>query len=127
MSNLRILATASTIALLAGRASSQTLSVLIDEAPESAAMMEALTDAYSAANEGVTFDIEILPGGGAGDNVVKTRLATHETADIFAYNTGSLFQALNPANTLLPLNDIPNQGNILDSLKSVVSDADGNF
>ncbi len=127
MTNLRILATASTIALLAGGASSQTLSVLIDEAPESAAMMEALTAAYSAANDGVSFDIEIRPGGGAGDNVVKTRLATQEMADIFGYNTGSLFQALNPTNTLLPLNDIPNAGNVLDSFKTVVSDADGNF
>jgi raffinose/stachyose/melibiose transport system substrate-binding protein len=125
MTTIRILATASTLALLAGGASAQTLTVLIDEAPETIAMMEALTEAYSAANPGVSFDIEIRPGGGDGDNIVKTRLATGEMADLFMYNSGSLFQALNPTLTLLPLTDLEGQGNVIDSFKPVVTAADG--
>lgn len=102
-----------------------TLSVLIDNAPATVAATEALTAAYSAANPGVTFDIEQRPGGGEGDNIVKTRLSTGEMADIFNYNTGSLFQALNPTQSLADLTDLPNQANVLDSFKSVVTATDG--
>jgi raffinose/stachyose/melibiose transport system substrate-binding protein len=116
---------AGVLALLAGTASAQTLSVLVDDAPETIAMMEALTEAYAARHEGLSFDIEIRPGGGAGDNIVKTRLATGVMADLFMYNSGSLFQALNPPETLLPLTDLPNQANVIDSFKPVVTGTDG--
>ena len=128
MKTMRILTTASTLALMAGLAHAEvTLSVLIDDSPETTAMMGALTAAYSAAHPDVSFDIEIRPGGGDGDNVVKTRLATGEMSDIFVYNTGSLFQALNPTESLLPLTDLPNQANVVSSFATVVSAADGNI
>ena len=73
----------------------------------------------------VSFDIENRAGGAEGDNIVKTRLATGEMADIFQYNSGSLFQALKPEQTLADLSDMPNAGNISDSFKPVVSAADG--
>ncbi len=44
----------------------------------------------------VTIEIEQRPGGGEGDNIVKTRLATGEMTDVFLYNSGSLLQALKP-------------------------------
>ena len=53
-------------------------------------------------NPNVTFETETRPGGGEGDNLVKTRLATGEMTDIFWYNTGSLFQALNPTESIGP-------------------------
>jgi raffinose/stachyose/melibiose transport system substrate-binding protein len=84
MTTFRILASASAIALLAGLANAQTtLTVLIDEAPESTAQMDALIAAYTAMHPDVSFDVEIRPGGGDGDNIVKTRLATGEVADVF--------------------------------------------
>ena len=55
----------------------------------------------------VTFEIELRRGGSEGDNIVKTRLATGEMADIFQYNSGSLFQALRPTHTLADLSDLP--------------------
>ena len=100
-----------------------TLSVLIDNNPETIAAFDALTAAYTAANPDVTFDIEQRAGGAEGDNLVKTRLATGEMADVFAYNSGSLFQALNPSETLADLSDI--QGNVIDSFKPVVTSPDG--
>lgn len=119
-------ALASAIALLGGMAQAETtLSVLIDNAPETVAFMEALTTAYTAQNPDVTFDIEQRNGGAEGDNIVKTRLATGEMADVFNYNSGSLFQALNPSTTLADLSDLPNQANVLDSFKSVVTSPDG--
>ncbi|MCX7671973.1 MAG: extracellular solute-binding protein, partial [Anaerolineae bacterium] len=119
-------ALATAIAFAAGMAQAEvTLSVLIDNNPETVASMEALTAAYSAANPDVTFDIEQRAGGAEGDNIVKTRLATGEMADIFNYNSGSLFQALKPEQTLADLTAIEGQANVLDSFKQVVTAPDG--
>ena len=116
----------SAFTLVAGLAQAETtLSVLIDTNAETVAMMEALTAAYTAANPDVTFDIEQRAGGAEGDNLIKTRLATGEMADIFNYNSGSLFQALNPAQTLADLTALPAQANVLDSFKPVVTATDG--
>ena len=45
------------------------------------------------------------PAGTEGDNLVKTRLATGDMNDIFFYNSGSLLQALHPADTLVDLSE----------------------
>lgn len=120
------LALASAIALMGGMATAQvTLSVLLDDAPEASAQMDALIAAYAAMHPDISFDVEIRPGGGDGDNIVKTRLATGEMADVFTYNAGSLFQALNPTETLMVLGDLPGQENVIDSFKVVVTGTDG--
>ncbi len=119
-----VLATA--IALTAGLAHAEvTLSVLIDNNPETIASMDALTAAYTAANPDVTFDIEQRLGGADGDNIVKTRIATGEMADIFNYNSGSLFQALKPQDSMADLSGIAGMANVLDSFKQVVTAPDG--
>ena len=119
-------ALASAISLLAGLAQAEVqLSILLDGNAETIAAMDALTAAYTAANPDVTFEIENRPGGAEGDNLVKTRLATGEAGDILQYNSGSLFQALNPAETLLDLTAIPGQANVVESFKTVVTAADG--
>ncbi len=91
-------ALATAIAFAAGMAQAETtLNLLLDGNADTIAMMEALTAAYTAANPDVTFEMENRPGGSEGDNMVKTRLATGEAGDIIQYNSGSLFQALRPA------------------------------
>jgi raffinose/stachyose/melibiose transport system substrate-binding protein len=97
------------------------LSFLVDNGPQSVAVAEAWVAAFTEQNPDVSIDMEIRPGGGDGDNIVKTRLATGSMADVFFYNSGSLFQALNPTQNLLPLTNEPFQANIQDSFKSVVS------
>lgn len=82
-----------------------TLSFLVDNGPSVAEAAKALADAFMAKNPDVKIDIEVRPGGSEGDNIVKTRLATGEMADLFNYNSGSLFQALNPKQNLLDLTD----------------------
>lgn len=101
-----------------------TLTFLVDNSPDTVAAAEALAKAFGEKNPDITIEVEPRPGGGEGDNIVKTRLSTGEMTDIFLYNSGSLFQALNPAKTMVDLTDLPAQANILDSFKSVVS-ADG--
>ena len=116
----------SAFSLVAGLAHAETvLSVTTDGNPETVAAMDALTAAYTAAHPDVTFEIENRPGGAEGDNLVKTRLATGEAGDILQYNSGSLFQALNPTQNLADLTAIPGQANVLDSFKSVVTATDG--
>jgi raffinose/stachyose/melibiose transport system substrate-binding protein len=117
-------ALAGAIILAAGLAQAETvLSVTTDGNAETVAAMDALTAAFTAANPDVTFEITNRPGGADGDNLVKTQLATGEAGDIQQYNSGSLFQALNPVEQLADLSDI--QGNVLESFQSVVTASDG--
>jgi len=96
------------------------LSFLVTGTSDTVKQTKALTEAYVAMRPDVSFDLEQRPGGAEGDNIVKTRLATGEMADIFYYNSGSLFQALRPTRTLADLSDLEAQENVLESFKSVV-------
>ena len=96
---------------VAGAAEAQvTLTYLVDDNPTNQATADALKAAFEAENPDIKIDIETRPGGGEGDNIIKTRLATGEMTDVFRYNAGSLFQALNPSQTMLDLTDEPWQG-----------------
>jgi raffinose/stachyose/melibiose transport system substrate-binding protein len=102
-----------------------TLSFLYDDNPVTIATAEALVEAFTATHPNVTFETETRPGGGEGDNLVKTRLATGEMTDVFWYNTGSLFQALDPTQSLVPVTDEPFVENIVDSfLPTVTAEGD---
>jgi raffinose/stachyose/melibiose transport system substrate-binding protein len=68
---------------------------------------QALIDAFQKKNPNIKIELETRPEGGEGDNIVKTRLATQEMADLFSYNSGSLFQALRPETSMQPLTDEP--------------------
>jgi raffinose/stachyose/melibiose transport system substrate-binding protein len=105
----------------AGMADAVELSVLIASGPDDVAKTEALTAAYTEMHPDVTFEIELRAGGSEGDNIVKTRLATGEMADIFSYNSGSLFQALRPTRTMADLSDLPAMEQIMDGFKEVVT------
>ncbi len=120
------LALASAMALVGNLAAADvTLSVLIDNNAETITAFDALTAAYTAAHPDVTFETEQRPGGADGDNIIKTRLATGEMADVFVYNSGSLFQALKPEQTLADLSALASQANVVDSFKPVVTSQDG--
>ena len=95
------------------------------DTPDAVAVAEALAAAYMEQNPDVSIEIETRPGGAEGDNLIKTRLATGEMADVFFYNSGSLFQALNPEETLEPLTDLPAMAGLNDSFKQVVTGPDG--
>jgi raffinose/stachyose/melibiose transport system substrate-binding protein len=102
-----------------------TLSYYTDDNNVTAARLQGLIDAYMALNPNVTIEIETHPGGTEGDNLVKTRLATGEMNDIFYYNSGSLFQALNPTETLVDLSGEPFIENIVDAYLPTVSAGTG--
>jgi raffinose/stachyose/melibiose transport system substrate-binding protein len=70
---------------------------------------------------GFELQVEITPGGTEGDNILKTRLATGDMADLFMYNSGSLLQAINPAQNIVDLTDEPWVIRLIDSFKNAVS------
>lgn len=98
-----------------------TLTYFIDDNPTNVATAEGLKAAFEKENPNIKIEIETHPGGSEGDNLVKTRLATGEMSDVFRYNAGSLFRALNPPQNMLDLSNEPFIANIIDSFKSVVS------
>jgi raffinose/stachyose/melibiose transport system substrate-binding protein len=120
-------ALAAALCTLAGGAWAQEveLTYLVAVGPDTEAVADALAAAYMEMHPEVSIEIETRPGGAEGDNLVKTRLATGEMADVFNYNSGSLFQALNPTQTLEPLTDLPAMEGLLDSFKQVVTGTDG--
>lgn len=97
------------------------LSFLVDSDPGNLAAAEALAEAYTADNPDVTIDVESRPGGSEGDNIVKTRLATGDMADLFLYNSGSLFQAIGPAQTLAPVTDETWVGDLEENFRQAVT------
>ncbi len=122
----RLLMTGAAALALAGTSFAATkLTVLTDNNADTIKAFDALTKAYTAAHPDVTFDVETRAGGAEGDNIIKTRLATGEMADVFEYNSGSLFQALKPDKNLADLGDLTSQAGVLDSFKSVVTSTDG--
>ena len=86
-----------------GEGGGVTLSWLVDNVESTVTGAEALSEAFTEANPDITIEVETRPQGAEGDNLVKTRLSTGEMTDIFSYNTGSLFQALNPAQNIVPI------------------------
>lgn len=84
-----------------------------------------LAHAFHKANPTITVKVDTRPGGTDGDNLVKTRLSTGTMDDVFLYNTGSLFQALHPDQTLQPLTDQPWVKDLTSDFKKTVSTPKG--
>ena len=98
------------------------LTILVDVQPHTVKATEQLVADFMAKNPNIKVEVETRPGGTEGDNAVKTRLATGEMPDVFLYNSGSLFHALNAPRNLVDLTDEPFQANVLDSFKLVVKE-----
>lgn len=70
---------------------------------------------------GITIEYEMRAGGADGDNVVKTRLASGDMADLCGYNSGSLLAALNPGEYFMDISQYDWAGVLDDTYKSTVS------
>ena len=98
-----------------------TLTFLVDNATGSIKPAQGLAEAFHAKNPDITVQVQQRPGGADGDNIVKTRLSTGEMTDVFLYNSGSLFQALNPQKNLIPLTGEAWANQVEDIFKPTVS------
>jgi raffinose/stachyose/melibiose transport system substrate-binding protein len=97
------------------------ITFLVDNNPPESNVAYPLVDAFNALGNGVTVKIETRPQGTEGDNLVKTNLATGSMPDVFAYNSGSLFQALDPAKNLVPLTGEAFMDNVQESFLPTVT------
>ena len=98
-----------------------TLTYYIDDNPTERRHRARSEGRVRSRESGINIEIETYPGGSEGDNLVKTRLATGDMPDLFRYNAGSLFRALNPPQNMVDLTNEPFIANIIDSFKPVVS------
>lgn len=86
-----------------GSSGTTSITLLVDNGAGTADTAQALVDAFEADHPDVSVKVETRPGGGDGDNLIKTRLSTGTMDDVFLYNSGSLFQQIDPAKNLTPL------------------------
>ncbi|TMR11524.1 extracellular solute-binding protein [Nonomuraea turkmeniaca] len=100
-----------------------TLAFLVDNSQATVDTAKALTDAFMQANPTIKIETETRPGGSEGDNIIKTRLSTGDMSDVFWYNSGSLLQALNPAQTLVDLTGDPVLQHVQKDFLPVVTQA----
>jgi raffinose/stachyose/melibiose transport system substrate-binding protein len=107
-----------------GEGSAVTLSYLVDNQESTVKTAEQLAKDFTAKNPTITVKVETRPQGAEGDNLVKTRLSTGDMTDVFAYNSGSLFQALAPEKNLVPLDDQPWVSQLDDNFTKTVSVGD---
>jgi len=70
---------------------------------------------------GVKIDIEERVAGGEGDNLVKTRLASGDMADICLYNSGAKFAALNPSEYFMDISGEDFVSRLDDTYKETVT------
>ena len=128
MKHIKMTATAiATVMALNSAAQAQMLTILAGDTPDTIANIEALVAAFGEKNPDVSFDVEFRPGGADGDNIIKSRLATGEMADVFTYNTGSLFQAIRPDRNLMPITQEDMLNRVLDSFEATVTSPDGDI
>ncbi|WP_430782759.1 ABC transporter substrate-binding protein [Actinoplanes sp. G11-F43] len=76
------------------------ITFLTNNDPSNVKVAEAVIAAFEGKNADVDVKLDTRPQGGEGDNLVKTRLATGDMADVFEYNSGSLLQAIAPRTNL---------------------------
>jgi len=88
---------------------------------------EALAKAFMDANPDIQVNIETQPGGTEGDNLTKTKLSTGEMPEVFAYNSGSLLQALSPDTQLVDLSGEAWAKDLSKPFVATVSTANGMY
>lgn len=103
------------------------LTFLVNSGEQSEAQTKALVEAFQKANPTITITTQTRPGGGDGDNLIKTKLSTGEMEDLFQYNSGSLLQALTPDQTLVNVADQEWVGKLDENFKTAVSTANGTY
>jgi raffinose/stachyose/melibiose transport system substrate-binding protein len=98
-----------------------TIKFLVDNSPGTETTTKALIVAFEKQNPKIKVTMDTRPGGADGDNLIKTRLATKTMDDVFSYNSGSLFQQIDPAKNLIPLTSESFISKVDSSFKPVVS------
>jgi raffinose/stachyose/melibiose transport system substrate-binding protein len=78
---------------------------------------------FAAAEEkfNIHVEVETRVGGDEGETLVRTRLASGDMADICLFNSGALFQTLDPAKNFIPITSEDYMEPVFDEFKSTVT------
>ena len=101
------------------------ITLLVQTGGTGPAWGEALIEAFNEEHPEITVTLNSQPGGTEGDNLVKTKLSTGTMEDVFTYNTGSLLQAIDPDQNLVPLGDEEWASTLIEPFVPVVSTENG--
>ncbi|GAA4179342.1 ABC transporter substrate-binding protein [Gryllotalpicola koreensis] len=93
-----------------------TITFLVQNDQATTTRAKQLIAGFEKKNPDITVKLDTQPAGTQGDNLMKTKLSTKTMDNVFYYNSGSLFQALNPKTSMVDLSD-----------ESWVKDLDKNF
>lgn len=99
--------TAGDIAGNAGADGKTTITFLVNNSDSAVRAADAVIAAFEAENDDIKVQKEVKSAGTDGTNLVKTRLATGDMADVFTYDSGALLVAIRPEENLVPLTDEP--------------------
>lgn len=120
-------ALAASLALSPAHAATETITVWTDSGNDNQSLVQALAKAFERANPNLHVVVDVGPRGVDGVNLVKARLAAGTMDDVFVYNTGSLFQALDPTRNLVDLAAEPWQSQVISSFWPAVSIGEHKF
>ncbi|MEH7084112.1 extracellular solute-binding protein [Neobacillus drentensis] len=96
-----------------------TLTLLIDNQADQEGIRAVATNIEKKYH--IITEIETRPSGVEGHQVMETRLATGDMADLVIYNSGSLLHSLNPERYFVDLSNEPFMENILGPFKKSVT------
>ena len=82
-----------------------TITFLVNNSDSSSKAADAVIAAFEAENPEINVEKEVKSAGTDGTNLMKTRLATGDMADVFEYDSGALLAAIHPTENLVPLTD----------------------
>ena len=98
-----------------------TISFLTQNDAADMAQGKALITAFEKKYPNVHVKMDTQPAGTQGDNLMKTKLSTKTMDNVFHYNSGSLFQALNPKTSMVDLSGESWVSSLDKNFKEVVS------
>lgn len=126
----KVMAVVLSMAMVTGMLAAGAVVVSADDEKE----LTLLVDTTNAANAGflaivdkaqeelgIKVNVETRPTGTEGDNVVKTRLASGDMADLCVYNSGALLNSLNPSSYFMDISGEDFMDQVDDLYKDAVS------
>lgn len=111
---------AASFAAPVARAASEEITVFTDSGVDKPFVI-ATAKAFMKAHPDIQVTVHFGPTGTEGDKLVKSKLAIGKMDDVFLYNSGSLFQSLDPTKNLVDLTDEPWQSTVVSSFYPTVS------
>lgn len=121
IASVSVLILTTLLPLVPAHAVAENLTVYTDSGNDDQPLLEALSKAFETANPGVHVTVDVGPSGVDAVKQVNAKLAAGTMEDVFVYNSGSLFQSLDPTKNLVDLANETWQSKVISSYLPAVS------